>query len=251
MSYISKNYYNSTMKNETLYRKIEKAERRIFWAYLESSVDAPSIKLREYIEKAGEEELDIVRKGLIKKFAEGHQGVADVLDENATFYSYGKPIIEHVRKVEERYRDRRFCFVPKRTLLGKDRTFHTSDDAIEAIQYLREERIIDPNRFFTSRLIYPGAKKINDLSRSPEMAVAGLFLIATGVGSGSAYLGYQAGDVLGAVGGGVGGFMLTYMSGMGLFALGDCTTNGIPKQREKFEKALKSLDSDVKNISIE
>ena len=232
------------MKNKTLHGMIKKAETKMSWKYLESSVHAPSKKVQEFVERAEEEELDSIKKRFIERFAENQGSVADVVEGNATFYSYGEPIIEHVKGVEERYANRRFCLVSKGALLGKDCTFSTSDDARNAVQYLREEGIIDPRRFFSSRLVYPGAATLNKWKNNPAMYAIGTHLAGFGVGATGAYLGYKVAGIGGAVGMGLGGWLFTI--GAGFFSFGDGTVNGISKQRESFGKALESLDSDVR-----
>lgn len=204
----------------------------------------PRMELAEAREDARKRELKCAKKMIIGRFADNRQSVADVVDGNATFYSYGGPIIEQAKRVEERYSSRKFALIPKGAFLGTDRTFSTSDDTREAVQYLKEENVINPDGFFSSRLILPSsARKVFDkMMWCPVEGIVGTGFLALAAGG---YLGYLAGDIGGAIAGGLGGYFLG-ASPLFLHDLKNASLDRVSKQRTRFEEALKSLDSEVR-----
>jgi hypothetical protein len=236
------------MKNKTLCRELAESRWNVRSRYSLSS-DAPTKELREVIVQAREEEMEISQRELIQRFADNYQGIADVIDGNATFHSYGVPIFEHVKHVEDVYQEVGSGIIQKSTLLGRSRgsrMFSTSESAREAVQYLGEQQIINPSRFFNSRLIYPGANTIAKLNRSPATLP---IVLGTGLAGGAVgtYLGYQIGGINGSFIGLITGFTAPIFSlGILPFSLRDGRIEAVSKERETFEKALRDLDSGVR-----
>ena len=56
---------------------------------------------RRELEEIEKRELKGLKKRTIEGYAERHQSVANVVDGNTTFYSYGEPIIEQSKKVQQ------------------------------------------------------------------------------------------------------------------------------------------------------
>jgi len=216
-------------------------------ARFHSIVSEDSKRELEEIEKR---ELKSLKKRIIETHADRHQSVANIVDGNATFHSYGEPIIEQAKRVEDKYRDRNFGFAKKRDFLGMDA--RDVNDVQEAVQYLKREEIINPNKFFKSKLILPqSARKLigkwNGLfdldGRGNTRTYLG-FLLATNVAGG--YIGYQEYGPLGGIGGCLGGYGLAFAVTSFPLGLENATLDRISNQRISFENTLNSLDSEVR-----
>ena len=233
-------------ERNTLDNAIEDAYRDSWLKY--RMAYAPTQELRAIIEKAEKEELDEAKRKIIENFAENHQGIADVVKGKATFYSYGGPILEHVKNVEEHYEKRRFGFVSRRALCGRDSNLHTSRAARDAFNYLTTERILDSESFFTPKLVYPGSATFERWVENTMGYVGGVLLVSSAVASIGACKGYVLGEQDGAFLGAAIGFLLpNLILGVGLPLISQKFSRcKISKQRERFEAALKSLDSHIR-----
>lgn len=235
---------------ETLYNALQ-------WARFSAKTYKSSEELEIFYDVVGEDskkelqeieerELNRLKRRIIETCADKHEGVAKVVSGDATFYSYGAPIIEQAKIVEDRYRDRNFALAKKSDFLRGDSG--DSDDVREAVDYLRQEEIVNPNKFFKSMLIlHPKVRRIvgkwNGLFKD-RVGVAIGTIVATSVTIGAiGYLHY-----------GIGGGLVGYL-GAGLFgtaatcSLSDLENepfDRISKQRQNFEQALNSLDSEVR-----
>jgi len=199
-----------------------------------------------------ERELKGLKRRIIEAHAGRHQSVADVVDGSTTFHSYGEPIIEQLKRVEDRYRDRNLGLVRKSEFLGKGP--RDPAEVQEAVQYLRREEVINPNEFFRSKLILPQtARKIIDgwaglidFRKENRKALTYLGVLAATTAAG-AYFGHKVyGTTGGAFGGGIGGYALAGVGTIFPWFFKDATFDRISKQREFFEDALKTLDSEVR-----
>jgi hypothetical protein len=245
------------MKNKTLYRTIIDQSKFIESHRLNSGPGAPyeiNKNVRRGLEQAKQEELNRTKKYFIERFAENHQGISKVVDGNATFHSYGEPIIDHVRHLEDVYREVGSGIISKNTLLGMSRSsrmFSTSENAREAVQYLREQRIIDPGKFFSSRVIHPAngiISKMNSSNKTVGLSVLAGLTIGAPIG---AYLGYQPDRAEFAFLGGMAGLIPPMVAVATISCLGEGLAR-ISKQRQNFEDALKNLDEDArKYFSLE
>lgn len=196
-------------------------------------------------------ELRRLKKRTIERYADEHESVANVVDGSATFYSYGEPIIEQAKRIEDKYRDRNFGFVKKSDFLGKDA--NNSREVWEAARYLRQGEIVNPTKFFRSKLILPpnvrrligkwnGLFKMDGGQERVEVAIG--TMLATGVtGAG---IGHLAWNGWGALGGGLGGYGLVFGAVYLPSDLEGDPVDRISKQRKDFENALNGLDSEVR-----
>lgn len=209
---------------------------------------SPSDDLERQLEQDKERQLFDMTKSKIERYAVIHPDVAAVVDGSATFYSYGEPIIDHVRNVEESYLGRKFGFVSKKNLLGRNSPSEVQD----SVNRLQDGEIIDPQNYFCSRLIFPGVagavhSMVNVMNRRPWSSAIGMVLGAGSLGATSGgYLRYQIWGAEAAVVTGFGGYILANILGLGLPSIGNCNVDKISKQRKRFENALNGLDSHVR-----
>jgi len=184
---------------------------------------------------------------LVGGFAKKIPPIAEVVEGNATFHSYGEPIIDHVKKVEDRYKGKKFGYISKEMLLGEDGSFDTSPGAREAVQFLREARIIDPDGFFCSTFTYPGESTIYNLDRHhPGKTVLGITSGSLALGAATGYLGYEKAGEVGAMIGGSAAFLSSFLLALSPFHPSGYGIKGITQRRQKFEEALNDLDSTIR-----
>jgi len=241
---------------KTLYNALQRAKIRAD-AFMDDDVslgnfyNKVSEDSKRELKEIEERELRSLKKRIIDAHADRHVSIANVVDGSATFYSYGQAIIEQAQKVEDKYRDRSFGLAKRSDFLGIDP--RNPSEVQEEVQYLSREEIIDPNKFFGSKLILPQiARKLirkwndsHDVSTGRRKLLVFLGTLAATSAAG-AYIGYKGYGLLGGIAGGFGGY---FLGGAGLILpmhLEDSTFDRISIQRESFERALNSLDTEVR-----
>lgn len=218
---------------KTLYQSIR---------YVKSPVEIGDVsdRNRAELERIANEELDQAKRRIFES-PEYNGNIQAVLQGQATFRSYGEPIIEHVRKVEEEYANRRFGYISKAQILGRD----GRADIQEVVQGLRQQRIIDPNQFFTSSIVVAKGNEINKFFWKYPIANVGLSLFGMTIGG---ILGYGA--TKDAEIGLAYVFVVGAGSGFALFPLSILSSDSsrLTKQRKNFEQALDFMDNEVRRV---
>lgn len=175
--------------------------------------------------------------------AEKYGKVRDVLNGDTSFYEVGSPIIEQSKKIEERFGGKRFGYVSKWDILGRDD--RSRNDVAETTHFLREQRIIDPQGYFSSHMLVPdwisvSARKIDDYSLT--------------VFGGSTIMGALIGPMLD--GNSAQGFLKGLFGGILLGAQPILISQlhfgrsnySLAHQRTSFENALNNMDAEVKRL---
>ncbi|MBI5804273.1 hypothetical protein HY450_03450 [Candidatus Pacearchaeota archaeon] len=238
---------HSSLQRTTISPSTERAS----WIELRHRGNRKARDWKIFHDSVGEDSRRELKKRTIETYADRHQSVANVVNGDATFRSYGEPIIEQAKRVEGRYGDRNFGLARKSMFLGIDP--RNSEEAREAVEYLKQEEIIDSNRFFRTQIVLPefarkliGKWNFSHLPDSGYLTSLMFGKILAGSISGG-LLGYQLipnqeGTILGTFAG------TLLMGGLTLGTLGleYSASERFSKQRESFEQALNYLDSEVR-----
>jgi hypothetical protein len=181
------------------------------------------------------------RNKIIRKHARESYLVTSVLEGKRTFLDLSRPIITRVNELEAKLTNGEIRRVRKRDILGKDG--RAAGDVAEVVDYLRENRVIDPRKIFKSVGCF--YEKAGNLIRKHT----GKTLLFTTIAPAAImfYLSHSEAPRDRYLMTGVIAMMGLLLPGLTLSELENKFQSTLSKQRRDFESALNFLDENVKS----